>query len=384
MRRAILCLLGLLVFVPLYGQLPIRVLGSLSDGVSETSGLLFYKDKLLTHNDSGNAPQLFVIDTLSRRVERVVQIENAVNIDWEAMAQDNDYMYIGDLGNVSGLRTDLTVYRIAKNDFDNADTVNAETIVFSYPDQTAPEPDENSDFDAEAMFVLHDKLVVLTKQWRQNGTTAYTIPKIPGRYTAERWDSLSSIGLVTGATYNEATQLLYFTGYSRQLSPFVYRVEGVLENSVFGGAVTRLPINIGFAQVEGITDVDANTYMLSSEFFERQSPSITFSPTLYSLTTEDMEVSQELPEPITEPEPDVMELVVYQPVGRTQLSYVLPNEHPRPVARAIFSLEGQLLRYQTGDLLLSDTIFTADLPNGTYVLTLYFGEFKLTRAFVLY
>ena len=133
-------------------------LGELPDDVFETSGLLFFNDQIVTHNDSGGAPVLFEIDTVSRQITRTVTITNATNMDWEALTQDEDYIYIGDFGNNVGIRQDLTIYRIAKEDYLDNDTATAETIFFSYEDQTDFTDTGNSDWDAEAFFVLEKRI----------------------------------------------------------------------------------------------------------------------------------------------------------------------------------------------------------------------------------
>ena len=54
--------------------------------VKETSGLLFLDGKIMTHNDSGDAANLYEIDSLSGIIVRTISISNATNIDWEDMA----------------------------------------------------------------------------------------------------------------------------------------------------------------------------------------------------------------------------------------------------------------------------------------------------------
>ena len=93
----------------LFSQESIEVLGVLSNEISETSGLIFHNGKLITHNDSGNTPQLFEIDTVSYQITRTVTLSNVANIDWEDIAQDSEYIYIGDFGNNLGTRTDLSL-----------------------------------------------------------------------------------------------------------------------------------------------------------------------------------------------------------------------------------------------------------------------------------
>ncbi|WP_144896518.1 hypothetical protein [Lutibacter sp. Hel_I_33_5] len=42
--------------------------------VKETSGLLFFNDKIITHNDSGYAANLYEIDSLSGLITRTVKL----------------------------------------------------------------------------------------------------------------------------------------------------------------------------------------------------------------------------------------------------------------------------------------------------------------------
>lgn len=131
-------------------QSNISVVGNLPESLRETSGLLYYNGKLLTHNDSGKSAELFEFDVETLTITRVIELINAVNTDWEGMAQDDDFIYIGDFGNNRGERQDLHVLRISKQTLDNSDEVIAERIDFTYENQMDFTSSENSDFDAEA------------------------------------------------------------------------------------------------------------------------------------------------------------------------------------------------------------------------------------------
>ena len=41
-------------------------------------------------------------------------MSNIKNTDWEEISQDKDFIYIGDIGNNSGNRDDLKIYRAGK------------------------------------------------------------------------------------------------------------------------------------------------------------------------------------------------------------------------------------------------------------------------------
>ncbi len=156
MKKELILIFFLLISLILTGQQPSQELGPMPDIVFETSGLIFYNGKLVTHNDSGNTPQLFEIDTVSLEITRTVTLKNVENVDWEDIAQDDLYIYIGDFGNNLGTRQDLAIYRIAKSDYNGSDSVMAEVINFEYEDQVDFTNVGNSDWDAEALFVLND------------------------------------------------------------------------------------------------------------------------------------------------------------------------------------------------------------------------------------
>ena len=80
--------------------------------VEETSGLIFLNGKIITHNDSGDDPNLYEIDTISGTISRIINITNATHIDWEDISQDNTYIYIADIGNNNGDRDNLIIYKI--------------------------------------------------------------------------------------------------------------------------------------------------------------------------------------------------------------------------------------------------------------------------------
>jgi len=108
----------------------------LPNEVAETSGLLFLNGKIITHNDSGDAPNLYELDSLTGNLLRTINISNATNLDWEDITEDETYIYIGDFGNNNGNRTDLKIVRITKADYLNSNSVTADFITFSYEDQT--------------------------------------------------------------------------------------------------------------------------------------------------------------------------------------------------------------------------------------------------------
>lgn len=376
-----------------------RLIGILPQEVSETSGLIFYNGRIVTHNDSGNDPLLYELDTTSLEVVRTVRIGNAVNTDWEDICQDDNYIYIGDIGNNTGDRRDLRIYRISKTDYDLSDLPDAEIISYAYSDQDDFSSMQNSDWDAEALIVNNGQLLVFTKQWQSNGTRAYTMPALPGNYSAGFLGSFDIKGLITGAVLNRESTVAYLCGYNRFLQPFVVRIPGFDINHPFGGPVLKTTLQTGLAQIEGITYTDAGNYYLSSERFVSNSPPISLDANLYSFDSGD-EVTDLPPDgesppgepptddqtPGEQPPPDggagSDELVIFSTHGSKALGYELKREEP-VYGMAIFDQHGRRVHYTHATNLADSPIDLSSLASSVYYLTFYLQGKTISKPFML-
>ncbi len=137
---------------------------SLSSELMEISGLEVLNDSLLVaHNDSGNSPYLYLIKTNGVIFKKVL-ISNAKNVDWEDIAADDVYLYIGDIGNNANKRKDLMIYRIRIADLVESDSVRADIMRISYTDQKDFPPDETErNFDSECLIAAYGFLWIFTK-----------------------------------------------------------------------------------------------------------------------------------------------------------------------------------------------------------------------------
>lgn len=257
--------------------------------LSESSGAIFFNDRLIIHNDSGNENKLYELDTISGLVTRTVTVTNSTNVDWEDIAQDDTSIYIGDIGNNSGDRIDLKIYKINKSDYLSSANVIAETIDFSYSDQIdfTSNPN-NTEWDAESLISLDaNNLILFTKNWIDGTTKAYSIPKTSGTFSVNALTTtLTSGGLITGATYNPSTGKVYSIGYNSILQPFVWVSENFTNNDVFSGTNTQTSLaSLGFEQAEAITHIEANKYFITSESFNI--PPLSDNGKLVSFTTND-------------------------------------------------------------------------------------------------
>lgn len=271
--------------------------------VNESSGLIYYNNKIITHNDSGN-PELYEMDPTANNITRTVTITGAANLDWEDITQDDNYIYIGDIGNNNGNRINLKIYKISKADYDASNSVAAETINFNYTNQSdfTSNP-QGTPWDAETLISIDaNNLLLISKNWDTFVTQAYLIPKIPGNYelnplTTTLFDAGHPNDLITGGTYNPLTNKVFLIGYTWNtstfdvLQPFIYDCSGFISTDVFSGTNTRYDIagTFGLEQTEGITYFDENTYYVTSELFNQFG--FTDTGKLIEVTTSDVALS---------------------------------------------------------------------------------------------
>jgi hypothetical protein len=264
------CLFFLLLF-PLYSlSQQVDLVTPLHDSLIETSGLIYLDDRLITHNDSGGEPALYEIDTTSGNISRKVIINNAQNVDWEDVCYDDNFIYIGDFGNNAGSRTNLRVYRVAISDYLTTpnDTISADTIFFEYADQVDFTPTTfSTNYDAEALISWNDSLYIFTKNWGNQWTNVYALPKTPGIYSLPRIDSINVEGFITGASYNADSNSIILSGYTFTY-PFVFEIKN-LTSSLFSSATverTQVQLPSGYSyQLEGITPIGNDQYYISTE-----------------------------------------------------------------------------------------------------------------------
>ena len=260
----------------------------LGSAVPESSGLQYTGQNLWTHNDSNNTPSFYKIDSTSGNMLQQVVITNVVNIDWEDLAADAQYLYVGEFGNNNGNRRDLRVLRVAKSDIAAGPTaaVTAQSIAFSYPDQTNFSPGTNNhNFDCEAFFYANDSLHLFTKNWADLRTKYYTIPAQPGTYVAHFKGSFNVNGLITAADLNPTGTGAALLGYNASTgATFMWLLSDFRGGQYLKGNKRRieLPNALFIGQAEGLTFVDQYRVFLSNE---QVTSIVTVPARLYALNT---------------------------------------------------------------------------------------------------
>ena len=238
----------------------------LSTILNETSGLIWWNHHLWTHNDDSNN-QLYALDTMDMHIVSALELTNCLNVEWEEISQDDQYIYVGDFGNnSSGNRRDLKILRVSKNSILDND-LKIDTIWFSYSLQTdfTPSASNQTNFDCEAMIVSIDSIYLFTKEWVSNHTTLYVLPKTPGTYIATDMSHYNVQGLITGATYLETEKLVVLVGYSSLLQPFFFLLYDFENHQFFSGNKRKIEISLPFYQIEGVATTDGINYYTSNE-----------------------------------------------------------------------------------------------------------------------
>ena len=128
-----------------------KVMGNIkSDEIAEGSGLVASRcnqDVFWTHNDSGDKALIFAINLKGDKLATYA-VKGAKSVDWEDIAtmktsSGECFLYIGDFGNNSMARGDLTIYRVKEPKVSQStnsskasplETDTAEAIQYQYPD----------------------------------------------------------------------------------------------------------------------------------------------------------------------------------------------------------------------------------------------------------
>lgn len=211
--RYLIYFLGFTLFIhPSFAQnkLPKKI--NLPNELREASGLYYASsDSLWWHNDSGDQPRLILTDAKGQLKKQVLL--KALHQDWEDITADNQgNIYIGDFGNNQNQRKDLKIYIY------HAATESLDSILFNYPDQQAfPPAPAQCNFDMEGFFWHQDTLHLFSKNRLLKGnyyTKHYTLPALPGTFTATLQDSIYLKNrVVTAAAISDEGQHVALLAY---------------------------------------------------------------------------------------------------------------------------------------------------------------------------
>lgn len=373
MRNYFTFLLLLITSISFGQNCTTEALTELDQTVKETSGLIFFDGKLVTHNDSGDSPNLYEIDTVTGNVLRTVTVGDAVNVDWEDIAQDDDFIYIGDFGNNHGNRDDLAIYIISKADFNSQTTVYADTILIQYADQTDFTARTNANnYDCEAMISFQDSLMLFSKNWENEKTYLYTLPKTAGFYSLVKRDSFDTEGTITGATNNTIANEILLIGYKSNGYKYLWKLAQFLGYNVLSGTNTKCDLVVtGSMQVEAIAVKGPSSYFISSE-------EITIFQTLDTyLSSYSTAVNTSIGDK------KKLKLELFPNPVNNYLNFIVRNlSRTFRQKIKITNTLGEVV-YEKEDITIAkNKIDTSSFPNGVYFISVINNEAVLTQPFI--
>jgi hypothetical protein len=193
------------LIAPMMAAEPISIVGRIGhEPIEESSGLIASRQHggvFWTHNDSGHPAVLFAIDREGKLIaELPVQ---ARNVDWEDIAiDDENRLYIGDIGNNARRRTEVVVYRLPEPDPRAERPAGAPPLMVErnwrlrYPEEP---------FDAEALFVHggHGYIISKVRPFRAAGLYRFPLEGEAGPITLERMAAVPVRFPVTAADISE-------------------------------------------------------------------------------------------------------------------------------------------------------------------------------------
>lgn len=263
-----------------------KTITSLDSNISESSGLAFVDGVLWTHNDSGGEAKLYAIDTTNGGVLKTVDVTNASNIDWEDLAFNETHLFIGDFGNNQGMRQDLKIYSIKREELKTKSSVEAEVMEFSYATQTDFNATSSTNFDCEAFIAYENNFYLFSKNYANNQTDMYRLGMDALSGVAEKVSTFDTNALVTGASIDTENKVLALIGYKTNGTPKSWIFSKFVDANFFDGEEKK--INWGTpakAQIEGVTHMEKGKLYISSENFDYSDNLGSFSlkQTLYGL-----------------------------------------------------------------------------------------------------
>ncbi len=233
--------------------------------INETSGLEILNNQFITHNDSGGEPSLYFFSQNGEIINSITLEEESFweiyNNDWEDITADEDYIYIADTGNNFGNRDNLNIIKVKTTDF----SIDSK-IDISYKDQQTFLPRPKHKYDAEALFLIEDKIAVLSKDRDNLFTDLYLIDKeSSSKQALESKTTYNVNSLITGGDYNKDMSLLALVSYNSRGNQFLILFEDFKLDNLAEKKFRKIKIPLERAQIEAIKIIDDNTFWITSE-----------------------------------------------------------------------------------------------------------------------
>lgn len=240
----------------------------------ESSGLIKsskYENIYYTHDDSKSKEAdsinylyafSFVDENNAKygKWEYKIQLEDTINIDWEDISiTDDGKIIIGDIGNNFNNRKYFYFY-IFDEPEKNQKLIKSEDIKkIAFRIAEVFWQDNN-----EALFYYEDSIYILTKElWGRSKLYKLNLNKVEEKelYNLEFINNYTDKGIITGADISPDKKKLAILTYDK------INIYDISKGLTFDNLIKTIPleINIRYRQYEGITFVDNNKLIISTE-----------------------------------------------------------------------------------------------------------------------
>jgi hypothetical protein len=246
----------------------------LGEGPSrENSGIVKsrnWPDLYWMQNDSGDEPRIYPVrrDGSVYQSEREpgtpgVLIGGALNVDWEDIAVDaSGRVIVADFGNGRNDRRDLVLYFVPEPAPLAERTPYLKKVFIRYPEQKQfPAPEDDLNYDAEALFTLGDTVYVCTKHRSDTMTRCYRLNDVrdDDYATLMKVDEFDSLDQVVGADATADGKRLVLLTYE---SLWLFEVTDPAHP--LSGPVSWLPY-ADHDEIEAVCFADDETVILGDE-----------------------------------------------------------------------------------------------------------------------
>lgn len=227
--------------------LPVPIIESSGVETDAVSGAIW------THNDSGGMSEIYSIDTLGNLL-RTLFLSGITNIDFEDITKDViGNIYIGDIGNNTGNRMSLQIYKISSPSGILNDTIIPQQITYAYT------TDSLQRLDCEAFFHLNQLLHLFTKiQNTGEYTKLFTLPDSAGTYLTTLVDSFYFSSPITAADISPDGNTVALLSYGK-----IYLLRAFSGNTFFNGTIDSLAIPL--SQTEALAFIDNTSIYITDE-----------------------------------------------------------------------------------------------------------------------
>jgi hypothetical protein len=247
----------------------LKLIAELNVKIKETSGLALIGDVLITHNDKGRSNDLMLINPENGNIVQTITAQNFQNNDWEDVAQNEAFLFVGDMGNNEGERKNLAIHLVPIKDINknNITIKSIGSINFHYPEQTVFDVSKKHNFDCEAILCFNNQIYLFTKNRLDDKTDLYVLPATPGNYAAKYMASFEVGGRITGADISSDGKRIALVGYNKKSDCFLWTFDGFTGDNFFTGNAKKY--NLGqyaqLGQMEAVAFKDNTNLYISSE-----------------------------------------------------------------------------------------------------------------------